>query len=208
MTTHTQPKPNGTPTWIDLVTTDLDAARTFYQAVFGWEYDIGGPEYGGYTTARIGDRSVAGLGGQMPDSPPQPATWNVYFASDAIETHANNAVEHGAQITYPVMNLAPFGSMVSLADPTGAAFQFWQAEQHIGAQMTDEPGAGAWYELYTPDAKAARDFYTATLGASAELMPGGLEYYVLKHGDAQLAGVMQIDPAWGEILRLTILMKR
>jgi hypothetical protein len=32
----------------------IDAAREFYHAVFGWDYDIGGPEYGGYTTARLG----------------------------------------------------------------------------------------------------------------------------------------------------------
>ena len=36
----------------DLVTPDVDAAHTFYQVVFGWEYNIGGLEFGGYTTAR------------------------------------------------------------------------------------------------------------------------------------------------------------
>ena len=36
-----------------------EAARNFYQAVFGWQYDIGGPEFGGYTTAHLGDKAVA-----------------------------------------------------------------------------------------------------------------------------------------------------
>ena len=54
MTTYSKAEPAGTPTWIDLMAPDVDAARTFYQVVFGWEYDIGGPEYGGYTTARLG----------------------------------------------------------------------------------------------------------------------------------------------------------
>ncbi|KPV49238.1 hypothetical protein SE17_33765, partial [Kouleothrix aurantiaca] len=31
--------------------------------------------------------------------------------------------------------------------------------------------------------QAARDFYSALLGASADPMPGGMEYYVLKQGD-------------------------
>ena len=35
-----------------LMTPDVDAAYTFYQVVFGWEYNIGGLEFGGYTTAR------------------------------------------------------------------------------------------------------------------------------------------------------------
>ena len=65
-------------------------------------------------------------------------------------------------------------------------------------EIVDEPGSATWYELYAPDAKQARDFYSALLGATADPMPGGLEYYVLKHGDEMLAGVMQIDPAWGD----------
>ena len=73
MTTHSQAKPAGTPTWIDLMAPDVDAARAFYHAVFGWEYDIGGAEYGGYTTARLGQRTTAGLMGPQPDAPSLPA---------------------------------------------------------------------------------------------------------------------------------------
>jgi len=197
MTTHTHPKPNGTPTWLDLIAPDVDAARTFYQAVFGWEYDIGGPEYGGYTTAHLGGRNVAGLSGPPPGMPLTTAAWGLYFASDQIDAHVNNAVEHGATVINPPMTVAPFGSTATCADPTGAAFSFWQADQHIGSQVNDEPGSAAWYELHSPNAKQARDFYTALLGATAEPMPGELEYYALMHGEHQLAGIMQTDPAWG-----------
>lgn len=197
MTTHTHAKPNGTPTWLDLTTPDADAARTFYHAVFGWEYDIGGPEFGGYTTARLGERAVAGITGPPPGIPLTKAAWGLYFASDTIDTAVNNAVTLGATLVYPAMTVAPFGSMATCADPTGAGFSFWQADQHIGSQVNDEPGSAAWYELYTPNAQQACDFYTALLAATADPMPGGLEYYVLKHGEHMLAGVMQIDPAWG-----------
>ena len=47
MTTYSHAKPAGAPTWSDLMTPDVDAALNFYHAVFGWEYDIGGPEFGG-----------------------------------------------------------------------------------------------------------------------------------------------------------------
>ena len=96
MTTHPQAKPAGTPTWIDLMTPDIDAARAFYQAVFGWEYDIGGPEFGGYTTARMGQRMTAGLMGNQPDAPPMPAAWSLYFATDNIEADVAHAVEEAS----------------------------------------------------------------------------------------------------------------
>ena len=50
----------------------------------------------------------------------------------------------------------------------------------------------------SPNAKQARDFYVALLGAPANPMPGGMEYYVLERGDQQLAGIMQIEPSWGD----------
>ena len=199
MTTHLHAKPAGTPTWIDLTAPDAEAARQFYQAVFGWQYDVGGPEFGGYTTARLGDRATAGIVGNQPDAPPMPAAWGLYFATDDINADVARAEALGAKVLYPAMTVGPFGSMATLTDPTGAQFSLWQAGQHVGWQMSDEPGAVAWRELYAPNAKTARDFYMALLGASGDPMPGGMEYYVLKHGESQLAGIMQIDPAWGNM---------
>jgi len=195
-------KPAGTPTWHDLMTPDIDASRAFYKAVFGWEYDIGNPEFGGYTTARLGgqmgERMVAALRGPQPDDPPMPAAWSLYFATNDIEADVARAVKLGAKVVSPVMAVGEFGSMAVLEDATGAAFCFWQAGSHVGAQVTEEPGSAAWYELYTSNAKQARDFYTAVLGATADTMPGGMEYYVLKHGEQMLAGIMQIEPSWGD----------
>ncbi len=196
MTTYSSAKPAGTPTWADLMTPDADAARKFYHAVFGWEYDISGLEFGGYATARLGPRMTAGLMGSQPGDPP--SAWGLYFATADIEVDVVRAVELGARVLYPPMVVGEFGSMATCEDPTGAAFSFWQAGQHPGAQVTDEPGSMTWYELYSPNAKQARDFYTALLGATADPMPGGLEYYVLKHGEKMLGGIMQIDPSWGE----------
>lgn len=199
MTTYSQAKPVGTPTWIDLATPDADAARAFYRAVFGWEYDIGGPEYGGYTTARVGQRPVAGIGGNTtPDGTTFPVAWGVFFATNNVEADVARAGKLGATVLFPAMTVGEFGSMASCLDPGGAAFSFWQAGTHIGAEVEDEPGSATWYELYASDAKQSRDFYAALLGATAEPMPGSLEYYVLKRGEKMLAGIMQIDPAWGD----------
>ena len=89
--------------------------------------------------------------------------------------------------------------MAICQDPTGAAFGVWKAWIHSGATVTEDIGSMAWCELYSPDAKRARDFYSALLGTSSNPMPGPMEYYVLQHGEQQLAGIMQIDPAWGNM---------
>lgn len=197
MTTHLKPKPAGTPTWVDLATPNADAARAFYKAVFGWDYDVANEQFGGYTTARVGNRTSAGIAPTPPDMSGVPVAWSLYFASDDVDADVARAVSLGAKVLYPAMVVGDFGTMATLADPTGAQFSFWKAGSHIGSQINDEPGAVGWYELYSSDAKRARDFYTALLNLSSEPMPGGMEYYVLKRGDQQLAGIMNNDPTWG-----------
>src|SRR5436309_10784638 len=117
MATYSQAKPAGTPTWIDVMVPDADAARSFYQKVFGWEYDIGGSEFGGYTTARLGQRMTAGLMGPQPDAPPMPAAWSLYFATANIEADVAKAVALGAKVLYPPMTVGEFGSMAACEDP-------------------------------------------------------------------------------------------
>src|SRR5438132_6990713 len=99
---------------------DVDKAREFYRAVFGWNYDIGPAEFGGYTTARVGKQAVAGLMGTQPDAPPMPPAWGVYFASPNAEADVARAEKLGAKVLSPVMTVGEFGKMAILTDPTGA----------------------------------------------------------------------------------------
>ena len=198
MATYSQTKPAGTPTWLDLLSPDADKARDFYKTVFGWDYDISGPEYGGYTVARVGNTSVAGLSGPFGDQP-MPSAWSVYFATDHIDADVARAVELGATLVAPPMTIGSFGSMATCIDPTGAPFSYWQGNQHVGAQLMMEPGSAAWFELYTSDVKKARDFYAALMRLDIDTMPGDMEYYMLKRGDEHLCGIMHIDPSWGDV---------
>ena len=142
---------------------------------------------------------MAGIGGKMPGAPAGPAAWTLYFASDDAAKDMERVAKLGGHVIAPAMQIGPFGSMAIAADPTGATFGFWQAGQHIGWQVMDDFNATTWFELYSPDAKKARAFYSSLLGLSAEPMQGGMEYYVMQRGEKQLGGIMQIDPSWGNM---------
>src|SRR5437763_917386 len=53
----------GTFSWAELLTTDTDAAKTFYAAVFGWgeETHAGAGPGGAYTEWKLGGRSISGM---------------------------------------------------------------------------------------------------------------------------------------------------
>ena len=85
------------------------------------------------------------------------------------------------------------GRMTIAQDPTGAVFGVWQAKEHIGAQLANEPGTLLWNQCHTPDPARAAEFYQAVFGYEIdELDMGGEQpFRVLKIGGRGIAGVRE-----------------
>ena len=76
----------GTLSWNELVTSDLDAAKAFYNAVFGWGANSQATGPMTYTEWKLGDRSIGGMM-ERPEGLPEmvPNHWAVYFAVDDLD---------------------------------------------------------------------------------------------------------------------------
>ena len=199
MSTYTQTKPAGTPTWFDLMTPDVAKARDFYEALFGWRYLVSGPETGFYSLAQLDGQIAAGIGQIQPGSN-MPSVWSVYLATDDINADSAKIKQLGGQVMMEPMQITDQGCMVMGADPSGAVFGLWQSGKHIGATIADVPGSMSWCEVNTRNAVKARDFYCNMYGLTWERVPGGMEYYTLKRGETNLAGVLQMDKNWPEVI--------
>lgn len=192
MTTRDEPWSQGTPCWVDGMVNDVQAARDFYAALFGWEMVETGPDTGGYTIAQVSGRPVAGLGENEPDSQ-MPPVWTTYLAVDDVEEVAARVSEHGGQIFMPAMDVMDQGRMAVVADPTGAVFGLWQAKKHHGAQIVNEPGALTWNECMTRDYDGAKKFYAEVFGYDLEdIGDGSFHYCVLNLGGRPVGGLGQI----------------
>jgi len=194
MSTFTAPKLAGTPTWFDLQSPDVAKAREFYTKLFGWTFMVSGPEMGYYSLGQLNGQASAGIA-QMQPGTNMPSAWSVYLATDDIQADTAKWKQLGGQVFFGPDKLGDFGHLTVGTDPTGAVFGLWQAGLHIGATITEVPGAMAWCEEYTHDVVKARDFYCAMYNLTYERMQG-MEYYVLHRGQQQLAGVMQMDKTW------------
>ncbi|MDQ2838191.1 MAG: VOC family protein [Actinomycetota bacterium] len=162
MTTRDTPWPDGTPCWTDLTVGDLDAARLFYENLFGWTIEHGLAEFGGYATCLKDGRPVCAIAPKM--SSELPSVWTTYLASsDAVATAARITAA-GGRLTVEPMQVADFGTMAMAVDPSGASFGLWQADQTSGAQLVNEPGAVIWNEHLSPDWQASRAFYASAFG--------------------------------------------
>jgi uncharacterized protein len=109
--------------WCELATRDLEDAKRFYQAVFGWgaKTHAGGPS-GSYTEWQLGDKPIAGAVEMGSNFPVQvPPTWLPYFAVADVDAAVEEARQLGGKPVVPTMD-SPAGRFAVLQDPQGAAF--------------------------------------------------------------------------------------
>ena len=190
--------------WVDLMTTDVESAKEFYSQLLGCE-TIDNPVSDDfvYTLFSRNGKNIAGMSPMMPDLLEQgvPPHWNSYVAVVNVEEAAAKAASLGGTVILPPMDVMEFGRMTSIIDPTGAVLNLWEAKVHIGADLIGEAGAFCWAELYTHDTEAASKFYAGLFGWAVEQVPGagGTPYNLFTSGGAPAAGMLAIQPIWGEV---------
>ncbi len=110
--------------WNELVTSDLDGAKAFYKAVFGWGAADQGPPEGppAYVEWKLDDRSIGGMMPKTPEMPAEmPPLWGVYFAVADVDASVAKAQELGGALFMGPMDIEP-GRFAVLADDQGVMF--------------------------------------------------------------------------------------
>jgi len=176
---------------VDLQTTDQAAAKAFYGGVFGWTYDDQPMDAGAvYSIAKIGDGQVAAIAPQSPElkAAGAPAMWNTYLAVDSVDDATAKVGPAGGTVAMEPFDVMDAGRMSFVMDPSGAAVALWQANQHIGATLVNEPGTVSWNELIT-DNPAAVTFYEQVLGVTTTTVDmGGNKYTMFQVGGREVGG--------------------
>ena len=190
----------GTPSWVDLATPDLEGAKAFYSALFGWEYSEAETDSTPYVMATKNGLVAAGIGVMEDDVP---NVWSTYFAVDNADVTAENIKKAGGSLLMEIMDIPGAGRMAFATDPTGAAFGIWEEGGHVGAAIVNEHGTLNWNELTDDDLETALAFYSEVFGHTHETseMPGG-PYTSISVGDRAVAGAMapqapNIPNHWG-----------
>ncbi len=192
----------GTPSWIDLATVDLDAAKPFYEGLFGWEItEVPSPE-GAYCMLSKDGAAVAAcyqMSAEMIENG-IPSHWATYITVGNLEASLAAVVEAGGTIVQEPHDVPGAGRTAAAQDPSAAVFALWEPRGHIGAQRVNEPGALIWNELQNYDTEAAKAFYGAVFGWAAVTGQGPTgEYTSFMLDERAVAGMMAIQPEWGPV---------
>src|SRR6187455_540266 len=120
MTSHSP----GTFCWVELASTDAEAAKKFYPALFGWtmrEVPITG---GVYTMCQLDGHEVAAIY-QISDAEKgqgMPSHWFNYIAVTSADETAAHVVALGGTVLVAPFDVMEHGRMAVLQDPTGGVF--------------------------------------------------------------------------------------
>jgi predicted enzyme related to lactoylglutathione lyase len=174
----------GVPCWVDTSQPDPEAAVDFYRGLFGWEFeDVMPPgSEGRYFTARLRGGDVAAVG-SIPPEAPQMAMWNTYVWVDNADDTAAKVREAGGGVLTEPFDIMEAGRMAVFTDPEGAAFCVWQAKEHKGAQVVNEPGSLTFNGLNTRDVEAAKSFYRSVFGWTTLALDGAEMWTLPGYGD-------------------------
>lgn len=179
-----QPSPKGDFIWYELMTTDANGAKDFYDALVGWNIDgKGTPEYGDYRMINRSDGKFAGgvlpLTDEMQQHGARP-TWLGYIHVPDVDAAASSIEQAGGK-TLMKHDVPNVGRIAMVTDPQGAPFYIMKPIPPAGDPNAKsdvfEPNTEqrcGWNELSTSDPVAARRFYGDQFGwTSEQFMPMG-----------------------------------
>lgn len=202
--------------WIELMTTDVAAAKAFYTSVIGWGTQVYGD---GQPTPEMGDEPyimwLAGgnpMGGVMKlpaeaRSMGTPPHWIAYIGTPDVDAAARTVKEMGGQVYVPPMDVPKIGRIAMVADPQGAAFGLYRPLDPPSTPMADPKlGELSWRELLAADREAAWKFYEQLFGWSKhdamDMGPPAGIYQLWGIGTRTLGGMftkpadMPAPPSW------------
>ena len=112
-------KQHGAFSWNELMTSDVNGAKTFYTEMFNWKIEEIDPEMA-YNMAKINGQDVAGIMPTPPEAAGMPAMWGGYVTVDDVDASAKQAVTLGGKILLEARDIPNVGRFCVIADPQGA----------------------------------------------------------------------------------------
>ncbi len=118
---------HGTFSWCELLTTDVEAAKSFYAELFGWtmepvthECDEGNETFE-YNLVKVDGTEVGGIMAVPPQAQGMPPCWGAYVTVDDVDAAAAKVRDLGGHIVVPLKDIPGVGRFCVIQDPQGAA---------------------------------------------------------------------------------------
>ena len=113
----TKEQSDGRIDYIEFPVDNIEAAKRFYRAVFGWEFTDFGPEYTSFTDGRV-------TGGFRSDQTPVAGGPLVVMYALDLEAVESSVRKHGGTVVQGIFQF-PGGRRFEFKDPGGNTLAVW-----------------------------------------------------------------------------------
>ncbi|MDP3891464.1 VOC family protein [Nocardioides sp.] len=192
----------GEPAWIELSSAEPAAAEVFYRGLLGWSVRHERLASGTYRMCSVDGHDVAGIADAALLHGSRPQGWITYFAVADVATTANRAVDLGGELLLAPRYLPDAGTGAAVIDPFGAVFGLYRGEARVGVESLNSIGALCWNELSTGEPDGSVAYYRRLFGYETDHRdsPTDHAYTVLTLEDEPVAGVLELDNVWPNVL--------
>jgi predicted enzyme related to lactoylglutathione lyase len=191
----------GRPVWAELLTTDAEAAKSFYSAVIGWTYKPFPEAQHPYSIVHRPDGQSMGGVMPLPAGMNVPPHWEMYIAVSDLDATIAQVTRMGGSSMSGVIDAPGVGRLSTMKDPQGAIFAIIQPTPAASEEMSPAVGDVSWRELYTTDVVAAKQFYQDIFGwadaGEQDMGPIG-KYYMFGRAET-LGGMMNKTPDMAQL---------
>ncbi|MEO6361275.1 MAG: VOC family protein [Sphingomicrobium sp.] len=199
---------HGSFIWYELMTPDPKGAKTFYDAVVGWDIDAdAAPGPVEYRMIKRRDGGNAGgvlrLSDEMAAHGARPV-WLGYINVDDVNATVASIEQAGGKVLMGASDIPNVGRIAMVTDPQGAPFYIMKPTPPAGQEdkvsdafSVDQPQHVRWNELSTSDPDAAIAFYTSLFGwgHEGEMDMGEMgKYRFIQHNGTGIGAVMRKMP--------------
>lgn len=180
--------------WHDLMTGDIEGARRFYAALFGWKFVASKDPQDLYQHLESAGVMFGGMISlPKPDVRPH---WMAYVEVEDVEACVARAQPAGGKLVVGPRDIPGVGRFAVIVDPTGAHLAPFRPLEPSGPEGDVEPEDRrfCWDQLLTSDAARAGPFYSAVFGWRVQTVPMGPlgTYHLFKRGALDAAGMLQM----------------
>ena len=192
----------GSFVWYELMTSDADAAKAFYDSVVGWSIEPSSSFPNGYRMIGRYDGKNAGgvlpLTDEMKDHGARPV-WLGYIGVDDVDAAVAAIEADGGKAMMPAFDIPDVGRVAMVTDPQGAPFYLMtptppagQPDAKSDVFSVDKAQHVRWNELSTSDQGAAIPFYTRHFGwvQEGEMDMGEYGTYAFIQDDGVMIGAI------------------
>lgn len=193
----------GKVVWHDLLTSDVEAAKSFYGTLFDWSFEQGDQ----YVQIKRGTQPIGGIALVKNKSDEKHvARWIASLSVADVDKAAKFVLQSGGKIHEGPDELDNRGRVAFISDPHGAQITLVRLNAGDPADQGIDVGVWMWDELWTDEPSKSIEFYVdlADYTSVDELD----DYWLLKKDEKWRAGVRalfdrELEPRWVPVIRVS-----